>query len=117
MSEEGTPVFDNDMLQAQLDKLRLQDFGWALRMLREGKSVCRKGWNGKDMCVFLIKGRTVEYNTFQSWKNNANKVYDPPYDIQIADHIDMKAAHGLYVTGWVASQTDILATDWEIYRD
>jgi hypothetical protein len=29
----------------------------------------------------------------------------------------MKAAGGLYVTGWLASQTDMLATDWEIYRD
>ncbi len=32
----------------------------------------------------------------------------------INPHIDMKAADGTYVTGWLASQTDMLADDWNI---
>ena len=30
----------------------------------------------------------------------------------IAPHIVLKAADGTYVTGWLASQTDMLADDW-----
>ena len=92
------------------------DFGWALKWLKRGNHVARQGWKGEDMCIFLIKGRIIDYNTFQSWKNAANRAFDPPVDIKIADHIDMKAADGTYVTGWLASQTDMLAEDWFIVR-
>ena len=34
-------------------------------------------------------------------------------DITIAPHIDMKAADGTLVIGWLASQTDMLAEDWQ----
>lgn len=34
--------------------------------------------------------------------------------VTINPHIDMKAADGTYVTGWIASQTDMLADDWYV---
>lgn len=34
--------------------------------------------------------------------------------VTINPHIDMKAADGAYVTGWFASQTDMLADDWYV---
>jgi hypothetical protein len=34
--------------------------------------------------------------------------------VKICPHIDMKAADGSYVVGWLASQTDMLAEDWDI---
>jgi len=104
-----------DALKAGLkDIYESGEFGAALIWLRAGMHAARKGWNGKNMCIFLIEGRTVEYNTFQSWKNNANRAFAPPQDVVIADHIDMKAADGTYVTGWSPSQEDMLAEDWYI---
>jgi hypothetical protein len=33
-------------------------------------------------------------------------------EVTICPHIDMKAADGSLVIGWLASQTDMLAEDW-----
>jgi len=120
-------LFDHKRLNKQLIKVKKMikgeiegkptgDFSWALQMLKMGFHVARKGWNDNNMRIFLIKGRTVEYNTFQSWKNNANAAFNPPEDVVLQDHIDMKAADGTYVTGWLASQADMLANDWVIVK-
>lgn len=34
--------------------------------------------------------------------------------VPVAAHIDMHDAQGNYVSGWLASQTDMLAEDWMI---
>jgi len=34
--------------------------------------------------------------------------------VRICSHIDMKAADNSIVPGWLASQTDMLAEDWQI---
>ena len=91
-----------------------QTFGVALVWLKNGRMVRRAIW--KDTCIFLIKGRTVEYNTFQSFKNNACQAFDPPQDVEIIDHIDAKH-NGKYITGVVLQQYDLLAEDWEIYQN
>lgn len=87
------------------------DFGWALKMLKEGKQLTRMSWN-LNQRIFLITGRTVDYNVFQSWENNANQAFDPPQDVVIRDHIDMKMVDGSYLTGWTPSQEDMFADDW-----
>jgi hypothetical protein len=38
--------------------------------------------------------------------------HQPARIIEIGAHIDMKAADGSLVVGWLASQTDLLAEDW-----
>lgn len=91
-----------------------QTFSKALIWLKQGKMVTRAIW--KDTCIFLTKGRTVEYNTFQNFKNNACQAFDPPQDIEITDHIDAKH-NGKYITGVVLQQYDLLAEDWEIYKN
>ena len=106
----------NSLKAGLRDMYESGDFGAALIWLGAGCHVARRGWHGRDMCIFLIKGRTVEYNMFQSWKNAANTAFDPPQDIVIQDHIDMKAADGTYVTGWSPSQEDMLSNDWFMVR-
>lgn len=67
------------------------DFGEALEILKDGGHVSREGWNGKGMYLTL----------------------------QIPDeHSKMKQPY-IYITPvggqlvpWVASQADLLATDW-----
>lgn len=89
------------------------DFGMALIALKRGEAVARTGWNGKGMFLTLQNGSTVDGNSMRN--ENARKYYADAKCV-IAAHIDMKSADGTYVVGWLASQTDMLAEDWEIVK-
>jgi hypothetical protein len=85
-------------------------FGLALEALKMGQKVARKGWNGKDMWVILTPGRIVEELEPNSFYDKCG--FEAP--VAINGHIDMRAADGAMVVGWLASQTDMLAEDWHI---
>lgn len=87
------------------------DFGMALVALKRGKAVARKGWNGKGMFLTLQNGSEVDG---KDMRNDVAKDYYGNSKVKICPHIDMKAADGTYVVGWLASQTDMLAEDWLI---
>ena len=75
------------------------NFGSALQALKQGMKVARSGWNGKGMWLMLV--------TAEAWKESVGVGYDPlPF-------IAMKTAQGGFVP-WLASQTDMLAEDWEL---
>jgi hypothetical protein len=90
------------------------DFGKAISYLKDGKKVARKGWNGKGMFLVLCHGNEVPTDRMRVkavkdfYEVNGKSV------VTINPHIDMKAADGSYVTGWLASQADMLAEDWHI---
>lgn len=77
------------------------DFGHALEMLKHGKRVARKGWNGKGMYLYLADGKFL---------TKAIGDGSSPF----TDTITMKTADDKYCIGWLASQTDMLAEDWEL---
>ncbi len=83
------------------------DFGIALQGLKDGKKVVRKGWNGKDMFLFLVPGSKFEVN-----RPPLLGIYEAGTVINYQPHIDMKTAQGTVVP-WLASQSDVLANDWE----
>lgn len=80
------------------------DFGEAIRALKAGKLVQRKGWNGKNMHLYLEDGlsHTIGDGVFKGQRRD----YEPC--------ICMYTAQGKHQPGWLASQPDILATDWQI---
>lgn len=91
----------------------------ALKELKAGACVAREGWNGKGMYIWLEKGsseRRIEEEDRTS--ETINKVGAEHF--QLGDtgtvtrmpHLCMRAADGSIVTGWLASQTDLLAEDW-----
>lgn len=84
------------------------DFGQALTALRDGWKVYRKGWNGKEMFLFLVPGSTFKVNRLPLLG-----IYPEGTEINYCPHIDLKTADGKVVP-WTASQTDILAYDWEV---
>lgn len=90
------------------------NFGQAIEALKQGQRVARHGWNGKGMWLALTPGSTVD--TSKAPVRGALAVYvaqpAAPIDVHIGAHIDMKAADGSLVIGWLASQTDMLAEDW-----
>lgn len=73
--------------------METQDFGWALDQLQAGKAVAREGWNGPKQYLRLQVPDAASKNTL-------------PY-------IWIRTVQGDRVP-WLASQTDMLATDWNI---
>lgn len=86
------------------------DFGEALVALKAGQRVRRAGWNGKGMFLFLVPGSTFAVN-----RAPLLGIYPEGTVINYCPHIDMKTADGSIVP-WLASQTDVLAEDWEVLR-
>jgi hypothetical protein len=73
-----------------------ETIGWAVKQMHNGERVCRSGWNGKGMHVAL-----------QTPDDNSKMTL--PY-------VYMMTAQGQLVP-WLCSQTDLLATDWELAYD
>ena len=83
-------------------------FGDALVYLEQGNKVCRGGWNGKGMFIFLVQGSSFTVNRpplLGIYKEGTRVAYQP--------HIDMKTADGTIVP-WLCSQSDMLANDWMV---
>lgn len=89
-------------------------FGVALDYLKQGKKVSRRGWNGKGMFLVLCPGSEVPADHMRVKAVKEFYLNEGRVSVIINPHIDMKAADGSYVTGWLASQTDMLADDWYI---
>ncbi len=89
------------------------NFGQAIEALKQGKRVARKGWNGKNMYLTMQQGSVIRSNEARSGAALARtKEPDYPTEVTIGAHIDMRAADGTIVVGWLASQTDMLSEDW-----
>lgn len=87
------------------------DFSDALRLIKAGKRVARAGWNGKGMYVYLVQGSRFAVN-----RAPLNEHFAEGTEVKYLPHIDMKTANpdeNEFVP-WLASQTDILAEDWEV---
>lgn len=83
------------------------NFGDAVQHLKAGGRVCRSGWNGKGMWLSLVGIKS-------HWRASIEGINKMPDNWQgYAPFIAMYTADGLLVP-WLASQTDMLAEDWEI---
>ena len=94
------------------------DFGQAIEKLKQGKKVAREGWNGKGMWIVLMPPLYLPPFTTQEPGAKVNDRtakhigIDVPLDSQA--YIAMWTANKQWQPGWLASQPDILADDWEI---
>ena len=88
------------------------NFGLAIEAMKKGKKVARRGWNGKGMFLVLCPGSEVPADHIRVKPVKKFYQQEGRTSVIIAPHIDLKAADGTYVTGWLASQTDMLADDW-----
>ena len=102
----------------------LGSFGQALKSIQRGRLVTRQGWNGKGMFIFQRPEDSLPTNIIvnqvkslpESFKRWVSDNYgDSESDkIKCTAYLCMKAADGTVVNGWLASQTDMLASDWMI---
>jgi len=86
------------------------NYGRALELLKEGKFLTRKGWNGKVLFVYFVPDHTF------ARENSRGPVAIIAAELALEeityqDHLDMRYADGRFGV-WLASQSDQLATDW-----
>lgn len=89
----------------------LTDFGWAIRLLKNGGRVAREGWNGKGMYLWLLPSAMVKAEWCREPHLRAVAEAHGG-EIEALGSIRMMTADGKVLTGWLASQTDMLAEDW-----
>lgn len=88
-------------------------FGFAIEALKKGLKVARKGWNGKGMYLWLKPAVTIK----SDWCKDPmlKEIVDANGgETEALGAICMKTADNRILTGWLASQTDVLSEDWVI---
>ena len=82
------------------------NFGEALEAIKSGKKAKRKGWNGKEQYVVLAY--------MQECITSSGAAISEPEHTNIGSKFLMFVGTSGYQCGWLASQADMLADDWEV---
>lgn len=80
------------------------DFGEAIKYVKRGLKVSRKGWNGKNQYIELASNI--------SYLNTENNVINVDHQAIGNKAIAFVGTSGVQI-GWLASQADMLADDWQ----
>lgn len=92
-------------------------FSKALLGLQAGERLQREGWNGKNMWIALGAGSTA-LPAEKFWNPHAKQFAESNGGGAIVDpYFIMKTAQGTIQMGWVPSQADMLANDWQTLPD
>lgn len=81
------------------------DFGKALEAIKSGKKAKRKGWNGKNQYIELASNI--------SYISASNEIVNCEHDAIGNRAIAFVGTNGVQM-GWLATQSDMLADDWEV---
>ncbi len=115
VEELNVALSDNDITAEEVVSQTYtgMTFGGAIAALKQGKKVARQGWNGKGMWLWLKPGTMIQ----SDW------CHDPALkaiadqnggEIEALGTICMKTADNKILSGWLASQTDMLSNDWVV---
>lgn len=80
-------------------------FGEAITAVKQGKRIFRTGWNGKN--------QYVELATDISYRNAAGEIVNADHDAIGNRALAFVGTSGVQL-GWLASQSDMLAEDWQV---
>jgi len=84
------------------------NFSDALKRIKLGERLFRKGWNGANQFIFMVEGSEFEVN-----RKPLLGIYPRGTTIKYLPHIDIKTVDGSVVP-WICSQGDMFAEDWAI---
>lgn len=101
--------FENGYIQdpePDAEPADLFGFDVVVRGLIEGKRYARRGWNGKDMFIFMVPGSQFEVS-----RPPLLGIYPEGTPITYRAHVDMRMADGS-ISVWTVAQPDVLAHDW-----
>lgn len=89
-------------------------FGDALQEAQSGSRISREGWNGKGMWLAYSPGcKSLPAEKFWAGPNRDYAI-ECGGTADVLPCLTMKTATGEILMGWLASQTDMLADDWDI---
>lgn len=88
-------------------------FGEAIEALKRGQRVTRAGWNGRGMYLWLLPSASVKAEWCREPHLKALAESNGG-EVEALGSIRMLTADKKVLTGWLASQTDMLAEDWQI---
>lgn len=95
------------------------NIGQAISLMKEGKMVTRKGWNGKGLFVFMQVPSVIEESIVPKMQSLPSYVKEElskrggsiSYSNQMA-LVDTENR----ISGWAPSASDAIAEDWEEYK-
>lgn len=93
------------------------DFGKAIEALKRGQKVTRRGWNGKGMFLWLKPENRITPEMCsdpvlkQKVIDNGGELLGLPTICMFTHDSSGRQA---VLTGWLASQSDMLYEDWEV---
>lgn len=96
------------------------DFGAAIKALKNGQKVTRSGWNGKGMYLWLKPSTIVksEWCKDEFLKSIADSNGGEILALgTICMYTHDSTGRKAILTGWLASQSDMLSEDWYIIED
>ena len=80
-------------------------FGEAIEKAKAGQRIQREGWNGKS--------QYVELATKISYVNSKGEIINAQHDAIGNQALAFVGTSGVQL-GWLASQADMLASDWKV---
>lgn len=101
-----------DTFDSAYQRIDAMSFGHAIEAMKAGHKVARAGWNGKGMFLYHVPANKYPAD------RNTNKTMVGVFAgdmVPYGAYIAMKTAQD-NVIPWLASQTDMLASDWTIVQ-
>ena len=94
----------------------MMNFGDAIKAIKDGKKVSRYGWNGKGMYLWLLPEAKIK----KEWCRDEKllECFGAEDELLCLGSIRMythnSSGRTAVLTGWIPSQSDMLAEDWYI---
>lgn len=94
-------------------------FSEALKAAQEQEvRIARSGWNGKGMWVCVGSTTPTKLASEKFWNKHTKKFAEQQGgEAEVLPYMLMKTADNKIQMGWLASQSDLLADDWQILED
>lgn len=96
-------------------------FGHAIEAARAGNKIRRAGWNGKGMFVVYMPPFDLPPFSTQGTDRKVNdrtaKWIGEDTPFHSGGYFAMWTAQGVWQPGWLASQADMLAEDWQVVQE
>lgn len=92
-------------------------FSQALDHVKAGGRAARAGWNGKGMWIAHGEGRKIPASAFWNPHTRAHAMAQPDQHCEVLPYLILKTADDKILMGWLASQSDMLSSDWCLLPD
>lgn len=103
---EATEHRQQEFFAPKTEQVNPGTFGWAIEHLKKGERLTRRGWNGKR--------QYIEIATCISYTNARGTIINVRHNDIGSKAIAFIGTSGIQL-GWLASQSDMLAEDWELF--